>query len=271
MNRPMPDDNSIAREFLRLIDIMRKLRSPKGGCPWDRQQTHESLRPYMIEETYEVLDSIDRGEYGELKKELGDVLLHIVFHAQLADEEQLFSMHDVLVGINEKLIRRHPHVFADGKVETTDDVNRQWERIKLNEQHKPRLLDGVPKAQPSLNRAFRVQEKAAAVGFDWPDAEPVWQKINEEIAELKHEVAAGDKQKMESEFGDLLFSMVNLGRKLGIHPEESLRQTIAKFTTRFRFIEESLERAGVDIHQSSLEEMDKLWELAKQHRTDNLS
>ncbi|MBU0692967.1 nucleoside triphosphate pyrophosphohydrolase [bacterium] len=258
----------MADEFLRLIGIMRKLRSPEGGCPWDRQQTHESLRPYLIEETYEVLDSIDRGAYAELKKELGDLLLHIVFHAQLANEANLFSMRHVLEGINEKLIHRHPHVFGDGKVETTDDVNRQWERIKLNEKHKPKLLDGVPKHQPALNRAFRVQEKAAAVGFDWPSAEPVWDKLDEEIAELKHEVKTGDQHKMAAEFGDLLFSMVNLGRKLGIHPEESLRLAISKFTTRFRYIEEALEKAGIDIYKCSLEEMDRLWEAAKQHREE---
>ena len=168
MNSKSADDTKTADEFLRLVDIMRKLRNPDGGCPWDRQQTHESLRPYLVEETYEVLDSIDRRAYPELKKELGDLLLHIIFHAQLAGEEKLFTIRDVLTAINEKLIRRHPHVFGDSKVETTDDVNRQWERIKLNEKHKPKLLEGVPKNQPALNRAFRVQEKAAAVGFDWP-------------------------------------------------------------------------------------------------------
>jgi tetrapyrrole methylase family protein / MazG family protein len=262
------DDSNIGHEFIRLIEIMRQLRSPEGGCPWDRQQTHESLQPYLTEETYEVLDSIDRGAYAELEKELGDLLLHIVFHAQLGAEENLFTIQSVIECINEKLIRRHPHVFGDATVETTDDVNRQWEKIKLQEKHKPKLLEGVPIHQPALNRAFRVQEKAAAVGFDWPDAQPVWKKIDEEILELKHEVKHGDAKTIEAEFGDLLFSMVNLGRKLGVHPEEALRQTIDKFSKRFRYIEDSLEQAGIKIQDSSLQEMDKLWEASKQ-KSDN--
>src|SRR3989339_530769 len=166
MQSDSQEDARIGKEFVRLIGIMRKLRSPEG-CPWDREQTHESLRPYLTEETYEVLDSIDRGAYAELEKELGDLLLHIVFHAQLGDEEKLFSIRSVIESINEKLIRRHPHVFGNASVKTTNDVNRQWEAIKLQEKHKPKLLEGVPIHQPALNRAFRVQEKAAAVGFDW--------------------------------------------------------------------------------------------------------
>ena len=250
-------------EFLRLIEIMRRLRAPEG-CPWDREQTHESLRPYLIEETYEVLDSIDRRHYEELKKELGDVLLHIVFQAQLAKEEQLFTIHDVLREINEKLIRRHPHVFADGKVESTADVLKQWEQIKLQEQTKPRLLDGVPKAQPALNLAYRVQEKAAGVGFDWPDVQPVWLKLREEIDELEYEVKAGDRARMEHEFGDLLFSMVNLGRKLGMNPEDALRTSVHSFTRRFGYIEDQLAERGRGLHDSSLDEMDALWDAAKQ-------
>ncbi|MCC6477377.1 nucleoside triphosphate pyrophosphohydrolase [bacterium] len=241
---------------------MAALRAP-DGCPWDREQTHESLRPYLIEETYEVLDSIDRGAYAELKKELGDLLLHIVFHARLAEEEGLFTLADVLTEINEKLIRRHPHVFGEAKVETTDDVNKQWERIKLAEAGKPSLLSGVPKHQPALNRAYRVQEKAAAVGFDWPDVTPVWQKLREEVDELEAEVSTGQRIKIEKEFGDLLFSMVNLGRKLGIHPEEALRATIEKFTTRFNYIEETLRSEHVDLHHAGLERMDELWNEAK--------
>jgi tetrapyrrole methylase family protein/MazG family protein len=241
---------------------MAALRAP-DGCPWDREQTHESLRPYLIEETYEVLDSIDRGAYSELKKELGDLLLHIVFHARLAEEEGLFNLADVLAEINEKLIRRHPHVFGESKVETTDDVNKQWEKIKLKEKGMESLLSGVPKHQPALNRAYRVQEKAAAVGFDWPDATPVWQKLREEVDELEEEVASGQRTRIEKEFGDLLFSMVNLGRKLGIHPEEALRATIEKFTTRFNYIEETLRNERVDLHLAGLERMDKLWDEAK--------
>ncbi|MBK6766238.1 MAG: nucleoside triphosphate pyrophosphohydrolase [bacterium] len=241
---------------------MAALRAP-DGCPWDREQTHESLRPYLIEETYEVLDSIDRKAYGELKKELGDLLLHIVFHAQLANEEKLFSIADVLRAINEKLIHRHPHVFGDAKVETTDDVNKQWERIKLNEVERPNLLAGVPKHQPALNRAYRVQEKAAAVGFDWPSDAPVWEKLTEEIAELRTELEHGDREKIEREFGDLLFSMVNLGRKLNIHPEEALRTSIEKFTSRFGQIELDLQTEGIPLHEAGLTKMDGLWEKAK--------
>ncbi|MCB9366146.1 MAG: nucleoside triphosphate pyrophosphohydrolase [Calditrichaeota bacterium] len=242
---------------------MAALRAP-DGCPWDREQTHESLRPYLIEETYEVLDSIDRKAYGELKTELGDLLLHIVFHARLAEEEKLFSLVDVLHEINEKLIRRHPHVFGDAVVNSTDDVNKQWEQIKLNESHRPQLLSGVPKHQPALNRAYRVQEKAAAVGFDWPSDEPVWKKLSEEIFELKHELVQGDRAKIEAEFGDLLFTMVNLGRKIGVHPEEALRTSIEKFTNRFGQIELDLRDAGVPLHEAGLEKMDELWVRAKE-------
>jgi tetrapyrrole methylase family protein / MazG family protein len=249
-------------EFLRLLDIMQRLRSPEG-CPWDREQTHLSLRPYLIEETYEVLDSIDREAYGELKKELGDLLLHIVFHCRLAEEEGLFTTADMLHHINEKLIRRHPHVFGDAIVTDARHVERQWEKIKLNEDHKPRLLEGVPKHQPALNRAFRVQEKAAGVGFDWPEIAPIWEKVEEELLELKAEVKAGDQKKIEHEFGDLLFSMVNLARKLGINPEDSLRGTVEKFTRRFQYIEDKLEAKGTPLPQSNLEEMDNLWNEAK--------
>ncbi len=255
-----------AGEFARLVHIMAKLRAP-DGCPWDREQTHESLRPYLIEETYEVLDSIDRKAYGELKKELGDLLLHIVFHAKLAEEEELFHIGDVLHEISEKLIRRHPHVFGDAVVNSTDDVNKQWEKIKLDETHRPQLLSGVPKNQPALNRAFRVQEKAAAVGFDWPSDAPVWEKLTEEIAELKSEVAKGDRKRMETEFGDLLFTMVNLGRKLDLHPEEALRGAIQKFTNRFGQIELDLKEEGIPLHEAGLEKMDKLWDKAKERET----
>jgi tetrapyrrole methylase family protein / MazG family protein len=263
---PVPDVYSAAlspgEEFLRLIEIMRRLRAP-DGCPWDREQTHESLRTYLIEETYEVLDTIDRQHYEELKKELGDLLLHIVFHAQLAAEEQLFSIQDVMREISDKLIRRHPHVFGDSKVDSSDEVLKQWEQLKLKERIRPRLLDGVPKAQPALNRAFRVQEKAAGVGFDWPDVAPVWSKLREEIDEFQHEVERGDAVKMEHEFGDLLFSIVNLGRKLRLNPEDALRTSIDSFTRRFGFIEDQLAERGRGLDNSSLDEMDALWNEAK--------
>ncbi len=255
-------DVETAREFVRLVEIMRKLRAP-DGCPWDREQTHESLRPYLIEETYEVLDSIDRGRYDELKKELGDLVLHIVFHSQLAEEERLFSIADVLHEINEKLVRRHPHVFGENKLQSSEQVKVQWEKLKLEEVHKPRLLEGVPANQPALNRAYRVQEKAAGVGFDWPDVEPVWGKIHEEIKELRDEIRLGRTQNVAKELGDLLFSIVNLSRKLKVNPEDALRISVNSFMRRFGYIEDRLAEQERGAHQASLEELDLLWEEAK--------
>lgn len=255
------DDCSSA--FSELIRIMAELRGP-GGCPWDKQQTHETLQPYLIEETYEVLDSIDRKAYGELRKELGDLLLQVVFHAQLASEESLFTITDVIREINAKLIHRHPHVFGDVKIQTTDQVNEQWERLKFSEKRRQTgLLGGVPENQPALNRAYRVQEKAAAVGFDWPDTTPVWDKIAEELEELKQEIKTGDREHAEKEFGDVLFSLVNLGRKLRLNAEDSLRRTVSVFIQRFRFIEEKLEDQGKTLTSATLEEMDDLWNRAK--------
>jgi tetrapyrrole methylase family protein / MazG family protein len=253
-------------EFGRLVEIMQRLRAPEG-CPWDQEQTHRSLRPYLIEEMYEVLETLDRDAYGELKKELGDLLLQIVFHAQIASEEGLFDAAEVVAGINEKLIRRHPHVFGESRVEGARGVERQWEKIKLNEDHRPKLLEGVPQSQPALNRAFRVQEKAAGVGFDWPSVEPVWEKISEELGELKEEIARGDQRAVEEEMGDLLFSMVNLSRKLGVNPEDALRGTVTKFTRRFSYIEEKLAEQGKGLHDSTLEEMDGLWNEAKKRKS----
>ena len=254
-----PDKDSASAEFSRLLDIMARLRAP-DGCPWDREQTHRSLRPYLMEEMYEVLDTLDREAYGELKKELGDLLLQIVFHCQLASEDGLFDAADVVHEINEKLIRRHPHVFGDTKVASARGVERQWEKIKLNEAHRPKLLDGVPQNQPALNRAFRVQEKAAGVGFDWPSVEPVWEKIGEELAELQSEIAKGDSRAIEDEIGDILFSIVNLSRKLRVNPEDALRGTVSKFMLRFAYIEEKL---GKPLHDATLDEMDALWDEAK--------
>ncbi len=216
-----------------------------------------------MEEMYEVLDILDREAYGELKKELGDLLLQIVFHCQLAYEEGLFEAADVIHEINEKLIRRHPHVFGEAKVDSARSVERQWEKIKLNEPHRPKLLEGVPQSQPALNRAFRVQEKAAGVGFDWPNVEPIWDKISEELAELKQEIARSNSGAIEDEIGDILFSIVNLSRKLGVNPEDALRGTVSKFMRRFAYIEEKLTERGIALHDSTLEEMDALWEEAK--------
>jgi len=252
-------------EFERLIGIMARLRAP-GGCPWDREQTHESLRPYLVEEAYEVLDAVDRQAYAELQKELGDLLLQIVFHARIAEEEGLFAIEDVLRSLNDKLISRHPHIFGGKKLDKAGEVVRQWEHIKLNEGEKKSLLDGVPRAQPALNRAFRVQEKAAGVGFEWPHIEGVWDKLEEEVGELRAATEHEDSRKREEEFGDLLFSLVNLGRYLKINPEDALRRTVGKFIQRFQYIETALSRRGRSLAESSLEEMDELWEESKAYQ-----
>lgn len=252
-------------EFERLRNIMARLRAP-GGCPWDREQTHESLRPYLLEEVYEVLEAIDRRGFSDLRKELGDLLLQIVFHARIAEEEGLFSIEDVLRSLNDKLISRHPHIFGDKRLERADQVVHQWEQIKLNEGEKKSLLDGVPRTQPALNRAFRVQEKAAGVGFEWPHIEGVWEKLEEELGELRVAMEHKDAREREEEFGDLLFSLVNLARYLKINPEGALRQTVQKFMRRFQYIETALTRRGRSLAEATLEEMDELWEESKAYR-----
>lgn len=251
-------------EFDRLIEIMSILRG-EGGCPWDREQTHRSLRPYLLEETYEVLDKIDNEQYDQLVDELGDLLLQIVFHAQLANENNNFNMQDVVRRINEKLIRRHPHIFGDATAETPEDVKHRWEEIKLNEGKKT-VLGGVPASQPALNRAFRIQEKAAGVGFEWTNIGGVWEKLNEEMEELKAAAGSGDKSKIEDEIGDILFSMVNLSRFLKVNPEDALRGTIQKFMQRFQYVESEMEKAGITMNQHHLEQMDEFWEKAKNLR-----
>jgi tetrapyrrole methylase family protein/MazG family protein len=249
-------------EFERLLSIMARLRAP-GGCPWDREQTHESLRPYLLEESYEVLDAIDRQAYAELRKELGDLLLQIVFHCQIAQEDRRFTIEEVLHALNEKLISRHPHIFGEKKLEKAAEVVHQWEQIKLNEGEKKGLLSGVPQAQPALNRAFRVQEKAAGVGFEWPHIEGVWEKLEEEMREFRAAMNEEDLRKREEEFGDFLFSLVNLARYLKINPEDALRRTVEKFTHRFQYIEKALARQGRSLTEATLQEMDELWEEAK--------
>jgi tetrapyrrole methylase family protein/MazG family protein len=248
-------------KFDRLVEIMATLRGD-GGCPWDRQQTHRSLRPYLLEETYEVLDKIDSGQWDQLADELGDLLLQIVFHAQMAKENGTFTIEDVLQRINDKLIRRHPHIFGNATARTAEEVLHRWEEIKLNE-GKESVLSGVPASQPALNRAFRVQEKAAGVGFEWTDIEGVWVKLGEEIQELKQVAPTGDKAKIEDEMGDILFSMVNLSRFLGVNPEDALRGTVRKFVARFRYVETQMKKAGIPMSQGQLEQMDKFWEEAK--------
>ncbi|MEE2709717.1 MAG: nucleoside triphosphate pyrophosphohydrolase [Gemmatimonadota bacterium] len=250
--------------FENLISIMKTLRSDKG-CPWDREQTHESLRPYLIEEAYEVLDAIDAKDDNELKIELGDLLLQVVFHAQLAHEEGLFSIDDVSSAVSEKLIRRHPHVFGDAKADTSDQVLTNWEKIKQSEKGpgKKSVLDGLPSHLPALLKAFRIQEKVARVNFDWQDIKAVFGKIREEISELEEAHDSTDQAAQEEEFGDLLFSLVNLARHLKVTPEDALRFTNEKFIRRFNYIEEKMSLTGESMDDATLEKLDLLWDEAK--------
>ena len=252
--------------FTDLMEIMARLRG-KNGCPWDRDQTHESIKPYLVEEAYEVLEAIDEQDLAKLKEELGDLMLQIVFHARMAEDAGAFSMQDVLTAINEKLIRRHPHVFGELKVETAQEVLFNWEQIKQTERRKlndrASVLDGVPRELPALLRAHRLQEKASRVGFDWTEAQEVFRKVEEELAELRAAMDGREADRVEAELGDLLFALVNLSRFLAVNPEEALRKTIARFIARFRYIEEELSRRGRSLRQATLEEMDVLWAEAK--------
>ena len=250
--------------FDELVDVMARLRR-KNGCPWDREQSHESLKPYIIEETYEVLDAIDRKDDDELREELGDLLLQIVFHAQIAAEQDRFTMDDVAATIVEKLKRRHPHVFGNVEVEDSREVLRNWEEIK-KEEGKNSVLDGVPDGLPALLKAQRVQEKVRRVGFDWESIGGTFDKVREEIGELEKAVEGGDQAGIEDEFGDILFSLVNVARFIDVNAEESLRQTTKKFSHRFRYIENRIEEKGErPIEKYSLEELDALWDEAKSY------
>lgn len=248
-----------------LVEVMKILRA-KNGCPWDREQDHESLKPYLVEETYEVIDAIDKGDDMHLKEELGDLLLQIVFHAQIAAEEGRFTIDDVAASIVEKLKRRHPHVFGNVRADTPEEVLVNWEQIKKDE-GKESVMDGVPKSLPALLKARRVQEKARRVGFDWKDAEGAVHKVSEETAELENAILEGRADRAKEEFGDVLFSLVNVSRFLGIDAEGSLRSTIDKFIARFRFIEQEVTRRGSKaMEEYSLEELDGLWERAKREQ-----
>lgn len=254
--------------FTELVEIMARLRG-ENGCPWDREQTSESIKPYLVEETYEVLEAIDEGDPAKLREELGDLMLQIVFHAQMAEEAGGFTIAEVLTAINDKLVRRHPHVFGDLKAETSQEVLFNWEQIKKAERQKAQgqasLLDGVPRELPALLRAHRLQEKASRVGFDWAEAREVLQKVEEELVELRSAMDGEAPDRVEAELGDLLFSLVNLSRFLAVNPEEALRKTIARFIDRFRYIEEELSRRGRSLRQVTLQEMDALWAEAKAH------
>jgi len=242
------------------LDIVRKLRRE---CPWDREQTHESIRQHLIEEAYEVVDSIDAGDIDELKKELGDLMLHVVFHSVIAEEANEFTIDEVITLICEKLIRRHPHVFGETVVNGQDEVIRNWEKIKL-EEGRTSTIDGIPSALPALVRALRLQEKTSKVGFDWKIKEDCWEKVEEEMQELKSiSEKTQDPDVLTDELGDVLFSIVNYARFLKVNPEDALRRTNEKFIRRFQTIERTLKEQGKDIDETSLEEMDRIWDQAK--------
>lgn len=247
------------KAFDRLLTIMDELREQ---CPWDRKQTMESLRHLTIEETYELGDAILDNDLMEIKGELGDLLLHIIFYAKIGSESESFDIADVANGICEKLINRHPHIYGDVKVENEEEVKQNWEKIKLKEGKKS-VLQGVPRSLPAMVKANRIQDKVAGVGFDWEQPQQVFEKLQEELGELQVEVAAGDKEKIEQEFGDVLFSMINYARFLGVNPENALERTNKKFSKRFQFLEEEVKKNSKSLKDMSLEEMDVYWNQAK--------
>lgn len=250
-----------------LTAIMKRLRSP-GGCPWDRKQNHRSLLPYLLEEAYEVIDSVERRNMNDLREELGDVLLQVVFHSQLADERGKFDMGDVIDQICRKLIVRHPHVFAKSKRLSANQVLDNWEKIKLAEPKKKRrgkgVLGGVPRTLPALLRAFRIQEKTSRFGFDWKNPVQVFAKVREEVGELRDSLKTKRKSEIEHELGDLFFALVNLSRHLQIDPENALARTNQRFIRRFEYIEKELPKSGKDLTNATLKEMDALWDEAKE-------
>ena len=256
--------NETLKSFGQLLEIMDELRTK---CPWDKEQTFESLRKLTIEETYELADAIIEGKLNEIRKELGDILLHIVFYAKIGSETGEFNIKGVIDGINEKLIFRHPHVFGNTKVNDADDVKTNWEELKIKEGNKT-ILGGVPMSLPALVKANRIQEKVRSVGFDWEKREDVWEKVKEELNELIIEVENNNKDKQEKEFGDLLFSVINAARLYGVDPENALEKTNRKFIKRFNYIEDKTLKQGKKLKNMTLLEMDELWEEAKQFDVD---
>lgn len=246
--------------FNRLLDIMDDLREK---CPWDKKQTMESLRSLTIEETYELADAILEDDLEEVKKELGDVLLHIIFYAKIGSEKKSFDIADVANTISDKLIHRHPHVYGDINVENEEEVQKNWEKIKLKEGKKS-VLEGVPKSLPALIKASRIQEKVAGVGFDWEEPHQVWEKVQEELDELNSEIKNGNPERIQSEFGDVLFSMINYARFINVNPENALENTNKKFMNRFQFLEEAVKKEGKELSNMSLAEMDVYWNKSKE-------
>ncbi len=252
-------------EVQRFIEIIAQLRGPEG-CPWDREQTHDSLLPCILEEAYEYFEAVQQGNADKMQEELGDLLLQIGLQAQIAKDRDQFDIEDVAREINEKLIRRHPHVFADTAVSSSSEVSVQWDEIKKKEKgHKDRVsvLDGIPRALPALFRAEKFQRRAAKVGFDWSEMAPVFDKVEEEFGEFRRAIERNESEEAQEELGDILFSLVNVARHRGIHAEDALRQTIEKFSRRFRYIEEQYRLSGEDISKATLEELDSYWEESK--------
>ncbi|MGY4691878.1 bifunctional methyltransferase/pyrophosphohydrolase YabN [Salibacterium sp. K-3] len=262
---PVTDETLMYREFSTLRRVIAALRAP-DGCPWDKKQTHESLKKYLLEEAYEVLDAIDEQDEEHLQEELGDVLLQVLLHAQIGEEDGYFTMEDVTETLTEKMIRRHPHVFGGETAETEDQVNAGWEAVKQKEKGgapPESLLEGIPSSMPALMQAYELQKKAGKAGFDWNDDAPMWKKLQEELAEWLYEVKYGSAESMKKEYGDLLFVLVNLGRYHHLYPEEALHMTNRKFRQRFEHIEASLYQQGRRPEDATLEEMDRYWEAAK--------
>ncbi|WP_027339796.1 nucleoside triphosphate pyrophosphohydrolase [Halonatronum saccharophilum] len=263
----LPPERDNLRQFNYLLEIVDILRSP-GGCPWDIKQTHSSLKKHLIEEAYEVIDRIEEGDYFGLANELGDVLLQVIMHAQIASEDFRFNIYDVIEEINQKMIRRHPHIFGDVEVEDEKDVMKNWAQIKKEEKKESgeegeSILSGIPNSLPALMLAQKIQSKAAKVGFDWPEIDQVIDKVEEEIGEFKEALAFKRDQDVKEEFGDLIFALVNLGRFLDLDVEEELRFGIKKFQGRFAYVEREVKKKGFSLEEMNLEELDKLWEEAK--------
>jgi len=251
----------VSKRFLELVEIMDTLREK---CPWDKKQTIHSLRSNTIEELYELVDAIVEEDWDGIKEELGDIMLHVLFYAKIGSEQGKFTLDEVMEAIAKKLIHRHPHIYGDVKVENDDDVKRNWEQLKLKEGKGTKtILSGVPNSLPSMVKALRIQEKVKHVGFEWENKEQVWDKVEEEIGELKVEIAANDHEKMEQEFGDVLFSMINYARFLNIDPETALEKTNKKFKHRFELMEAYANKNGLDLAQMSLAEKEALWQSMK--------
>lgn len=252
----------MSKELEKFIATVAKLRAP-DGCPWDKEQTHETLRKCLLDETYELLEAIDENSPEKMREELGDVLLQVALHAQIASEENKFSFDDVAKDITDKLIRRHPHVFGDVIVNGSHEVLVNWEKIKKEEKKRESHVDDIPDALPALFKAEKIQHRVAKVGFDWPNTKPVLDKVEEEFKEFREALEKGDHDNAQEELGDILFALVNVARHHKICAEDALRGTITKFGKRFKFIEQELKKLGKDVRTSSLQEMDKLWEESK--------